>query len=420
VLQLASSVAVTNTSTTWPLPVIPATPRPELAWVSITGNPKLSGTLPRWSNALGLRGIDLSNNAFTGSLPDTWPKLTGVESISVAGNNRSGSISSAWARTPATSSLALLNISGNVGMKGCLLDAQGQPGTYFPFIDAKGTSLNCQKSKAAVAASSVPEPGWSPAACKVDGYSFRPQQLPSKWEQWQSVTLYTLHPKNTPKEVPLPLPTLAATKAACDALDACTMFTSDGYLIGVYRVSLDSASMQETLENERRLGPWQWKKMAYCRGKCCGTWVSSAVNTAALASNQTSQTREVSSDEELPRAGAYIGLLAYRLTEAAAKQCRAMQLGNINDVTASTCPKRCRVSCCTEAEQYMSDEPFLQCSEHECRLSCGFNLVQISGVSTPYTKKTVALYLAQKSKGKPPQTGGRRTDGPSKECTGLC
>jgi hypothetical protein len=369
--------------------------------------------------------IDLSNNALTGSIPDSWSKLAGVESISLAGNKFSGSVSSAWARTPATSSLALLNISGNVGMKGCLLDSRGKPGTYFPFIDARGTSLDCPKSRTAGAMANAPGPGWSPASCKVDKYSLRPQQLPNKWvEEWKSVTLYTLHPQNNRKEAPFSLPTLAATKAACDALDACVMFTSDGYLIGVYRQTSQTshvADLQAALHYESRLGPWQWRKMAYCSGKCCGTWVSGALNTTALASNQAVVTSNFTFEKELPAASESVGTAMAQLTVDAGKQCQAMRSGNIDVSTAITCPKRCRVGCCVEAEQWLSSKHFHQCSAHVCRLSCGFDLVEVRAVSAPFSKQTVALYLKQKSKGKAPPAGGRRKDGNSKGCTGsLC
>jgi hypothetical protein len=51
VLQIAYNLEVTNTSITGPLPSIPATPLPELGVLLITGNRKLSGTLPAsWSN----------------------------------------------------------------------------------------------------------------------------------------------------------------------------------------------------------------------------------------------------------------------------------------------------------------------------------------------------------------------------------
>uniref|UniRef100_A0A383W3C7 Leucine-rich repeat-containing N-terminal plant-type domain-containing protein n=1 Tax=Tetradesmus obliquus TaxID=3088 RepID=A0A383W3C7_TETOB len=436
VLQVAYTLEVTNTSIKGPLPPLPAAAaaqRKSLAWeVQITGNPKLSGTLPpSWGSALTLGTLDLSSNALTGTIPDAWSAAS-FERINLAGNKLAGSISRAWARSLGSSSLALLNVSGNAGMKGCLADAKGQPWESLPFVDARGTPLlDCIKRQPALTQFGTPQAGWSAGSCIVAGYAFQRRQLPAEleWQQEpdQRVLLYTIQPQNISAKTPSPLATLAETAAACDALDACVMFTSDGYLIGAYRPVEDVKVLTKLLEIEKRLGPWQWRAMRYCSGKCCGTWVSTGFDAASLAVAAVNQSQVQAGGStkasSAPPSGESALHDAYYSVDPSSERCAAMRAG---DASGFTCPPRCRVACCAKEDAphdlvSLSSHHFWQCSVQACLRSCGFQLIKAQAVSGPYTPKTVALYLAQKSKGMPAKTAGTSKSGGSKGCTGsLC
>lgn len=144
VLQVANTVEVTNTSITGPLPSIAAGAHTgafghPYAYMRISGNPKLSGTLPpSWGSVLRPFENDLSNNAPSGTILDTW-STPSIQRINLTGNKLSGSISRAWEKSPRNLSLRFLDVSGNAGMKGCLPEAKGQPWKYLPFINTHGT-----------------------------------------------------------------------------------------------------------------------------------------------------------------------------------------------------------------------------------------------------------------------------------------
>jgi hypothetical protein len=229
--------------------------------------------------------IDLSSNALTGTIPDTWAKVGALE-VNLAGNKLSGSISKAWATASFHSSR--LNVSGNAGMKGCLADVKGQPWESLPFIDASGTQLlDCIKRQPALTQFGAPQAGWSPASCDVAGYELKVRQLPTKlywqFDPDQRVLLRTIQPPDPSAKAPFPLATLAETAAACDALDECVMFTSDGYLVGAYRPVTDVTALPKMVELKKRLGRCQWRTMRYCSCKCCGTWVSTGFDAKTLA-----------------------------------------------------------------------------------------------------------------------------------------
>jgi hypothetical protein len=441
ILQVAKMVAVTNTSITGPLPSLPAAAgaQPVMAASSlrIIGNPNLSGTLPAsWVSALApatfiTPELDLSNNAFTGTIPAAWSTIN-AEQINLAGNKLSGDISRAWAREYGVNSLKLLNISGNAGMKGCLADAQGQPWESLPFIDARGTQLlDCIKRQPALTKFGSGMPGWSPASCGVAGYVLKARQLPielsSQRDVSQQVLLYTIKPPNAMSRESFGLGSLAETSAACDALDACVMFTSDGYLIGAYRSVTNVTELKKMLELEQQLGPWLWQPMTYCPGKCCGTWASTRFDTETLAAVGASTQAQPGSSQNAsalarPPGVASEGAFSPYGVDPSSERCAATRAGA---ASSFTCPPRCRVACCAEEGVYfavkMSNHPFWQCSVQACMRSCGFELTFTAAESVTYTQKIVALYLAQKSKGRPPKASGIRKTGGFGGCTGsLC
>jgi hypothetical protein len=110
VLQVAFEVTVTNTSVTGPLPSLPADEQSERtpSSMQISGNPKLSGTLPAsWPAALRRPTIDLSNNALIGTIPDSWASFN-WKRVNLSGNRLSGSIR-AWAQPFGTPSVLFLS-----------------------------------------------------------------------------------------------------------------------------------------------------------------------------------------------------------------------------------------------------------------------------------------------------------------------
>uniref|UniRef100_A0A383WGC8 Leucine-rich repeat-containing N-terminal plant-type domain-containing protein n=1 Tax=Tetradesmus obliquus TaxID=3088 RepID=A0A383WGC8_TETOB len=468
VLQVAYTVEVTNTSIMGPLPSLPAAAQSGAVAataqsVQITGNLKLSDTLPAsWGTALQLYTVNLSNNALAGTIPDAWSTSSTLQEINLSGNKLSGSISRAWARSASSSSLRLLNISGNVGMKGCLADAKGRPWESLPFIDASRTPLlDCLKLQPASQTS------WLPASCDVAGYTLKARQLPKELEKQpgsdQRVLLYTLQPptnNSAAAATPYPLATLAEAAAACDALDACVMFTSDGYLVGAARLVDDDSALREQLEMEKRLGPWQWQTMRYCSGKCCGTWVSAGFDAASLAVAAVESRVQVGnharyvaaqppgSQALVPPPGAGTESDDFNLYESvrpSSKRCSALRA---NDVSSFTCPPRCRVACCAKEDAQdgstvrMSNQHFRQCSAQACSRSCRFQdeaietvaappapsgQPTVAPVSAPHQERVVALYLAQKKKtrangvGAPGKSPVPRKSGGSGRCAGsLC
>uniref|UniRef100_A0A383W2K4 Uncharacterized protein n=1 Tax=Tetradesmus obliquus TaxID=3088 RepID=A0A383W2K4_TETOB len=321
-------------------------------------------------------------------------------------------------------------------MEGCLADAVGQPWQSLPFIDASGTLLlDCIKRQPALTQFGAPQAGWSAAACNVAGYQFKERQLPTEhgasvyWhtEHDQRVQLYTLQPPGTSSKTPFPLATQAATAAACDALDACVMFESDGFLIGAYRPVNDVAALPKMLEAEKQKGPWQWRTMRYCSGKCCGTWMSTGFDAASLAAlpsqvqpgGSTGALTTISLPGGSPEPDASP---AYAVNPSS-KRCAALRAG---DISSFTCPARCRVACCAQDDAEgglieLSEHRFQQCSIQACKRSCGFQLTTVPAVSGPFSPQVVALYLAQKSRGKPGTAAGTRKSDGSGGCTGsLC
>jgi hypothetical protein len=111
------------------------------------------------------------------------------------------------------------------------------------------------------------------------------------------------------------------------------------------------------------------------------------------------------------------------------KHCSATRAG---DVSSFTCPQGCRVACCAQEDAEYNKvqmshpffcHPFWRCSVQACSRSCGFKLVIILRDTGPYTQRTVAIYLAQKSRGKPVNAAATRKGGGSGSgcCTGsLC
>mgnify|MGYP001806711700 CR=1 FL=1 len=111
-----------------------------------------------------------------------------------------------------------------------------------------------------------------PAECDVAGFVLKWQQLPQRRLSSQAeAVLHTLQIDSTANL--RQAPNLAATAAACKRNTSCVMFTSDGFLIGVYRTAHTLGEFNATAVREGP-GPLLWVPMLYCSGLCCGTWVS--------------------------------------------------------------------------------------------------------------------------------------------------
>lgn len=274
------------------------------------------------------------------------------------------------------------------------------------------------------------------------GYELKPRQLPTELKQQNDplglaprVLLYTIQPPNQPAKSPVPLATLSATAAACDAMDACVMFTSDGYLVGAYRPVRDVTDLPQMLQVERRLGPWQWRPMRYCAGSCCGTWLSTSFDAKSLdvpatkAQAQAGRAVNAPASTAPPGGGAESDVPRLYGVDGLGEDCAAMRAGQ---VSSSTCPTHCQVACCAleDADRsgyvQMLRHRFWQCSELTCaEASCGFQfgpaVVPFAGSS--YTRIT-AVYAAQKSSKQPAQpskAAATRRSGGSGVCTGsLC
>lgn len=304
-------------------------------------------------------------------------------------------------------------------MAGCLTDAIGQPWELLPVIDARGTPQpGCLEQQPALTQFGAPQmqDAWSPASCAVAGYELEVRQSPTEWNWIQRLTLYTILPPNAATKTPFPLASLAQTATACDALDACVMFTSDGYLIGAYRYATNITVMTELLEAEKRVGPWQWRTMHYCPGECCGTWVSTGYSTTplavAVAQSHTPASSAMGAFTEPSGGPGLIGLV-----DSSMERCAELRAGV---VSSFSCPQRCRVACCAEADvqhlsagmiptaPMVSSKYFAQCSVGACSKSCGFPILQqVVAAQAQVSIVSVAgqAYLAHMSRGQAARAG---------------
>lgn len=140
-----------------------------------------------------------------------------------------------------------------------------------------------------MAAENHEDPPAAPA-CDVPGFTFHPDQVPdlvtpsadsqTGLRPYNPIELYTLLPPAADDEtispghirIAAPLPNMAETLAACEANTSCGLFTSDGYIIGAYKMSVPEGSTPAQAEGESDIIDWQ--PMHYCTWTCCGTWVA--------------------------------------------------------------------------------------------------------------------------------------------------
>lgn len=121
-LKKLEEVLMTNTNVEGPLPDV-FDGLVSLKKIDFRGNLKLGGPLPRTLGKCDkLESIDLSYNAFTGSIPEEWCK--GSREIDVGSNRLSGLVPAAFFTMPR----AAYNFQGSCyQLDGCLLDVSNAP-----------------------------------------------------------------------------------------------------------------------------------------------------------------------------------------------------------------------------------------------------------------------------------------------------
>jgi hypothetical protein len=223
--------------------------------------------------------------------------------------------------------------------------------------------------------------------CEVPGYVYKPGQLPFSNKGIEVVTLQ-LSPKRGSREL----------AAACTAVQACVMFTTDGYLLSL-KTPGPGANDSTSGGTPPKLIPPTWDA-AGCEldaskrtSSCCGTYVAQdSTYTISLVRQGKATTTGPLTDEQSPR------LLAFSSRRERLQAC---------DALVSTpwdwpdCPASCRVGCCAPrllqnsrlgegpdcaalaagkpsppgtilSPEYLTLAPHEQCREEPCMDACGF------------------------------------------------
>jgi len=233
------------------------------------------------------------------------------------------------------------------------------------------------------------QPGWSPKSCKVVGFSLNTKQLPQKIPNGDKAALKL---RTLPGQAGYdPLPSLEATAAACRSNPECVMFTSDGYLLSVYRTPASVASVNEQIKKERQgTGALAWAPMDFCSGFCCGTWVADGLLQQLLtpASGRPEAADSIGSPGEgttCPNDNVFMD--PNKMGPFCSKQSGAQtlqwmqQLAQATNVTlppfkggprgvGEKCTQRCRVACCARFAAGISD--FDKYYFNQCTDSCGY------------------------------------------------
>jgi hypothetical protein len=163
------------------------------------------------------------------------------------------------------------------------------------------------------------------------------------------------------------------------------MFTSDGFLIGVYRTADTIKAFNDAIERDQQAGgPLLWVPMQYCAGRCCGTWVAEGLEQQLMTpakdvSNlQEVQQQEIAADESASE--------QYKFDADVMRQfCSHENLSSVIQIPTGAlaaqqqCPRRCQVARCAEfatrkrpegATRFDSRNDFDQCASNPCALGC--------------------------------------------------
>lgn len=285
--------------------------------------------------------------------------------------------------------------------------------------------LHCHDVQAAFAAATQ-------AGCSIPGFIFKQNQVPAATDPpfdpdsasgllINPVHLYTLPYKRGGggSQAPKPFADISATAAACTANAACGMFTSDGYIIGAYRTSVEA---QYTEKGSTEADILTWQPMYYCTWPCCGTWVADGLKTKLLQPVPLTPSQGVESltSDQLPEDtdSGYTMNSRYLLRDVCASQPNA----------SDTCPLRCIVACCKQIasndlhHDHMGKYHFSQCSGTVCH-GCEFYETSVapSNVETILMRPFVRE-VSQQSAGVPQRTkSGCKHDGsPRRGVPTLC
>jgi hypothetical protein len=262
------------------------------------------------------------------------------------------------------------------------------------------------------------------AECDVAGFMLRKQQLPRAFPQDSSPHAAVLHTLQIDETASLrEAPNVAATAAACMRNEACVMFTSDGFLIGVYRSAGTVDDFNAAIAREQQGGgALSWVPMQYCAGRWCGTWVATELE-------QQLQT-QAASDSDLQVAS--LGDLAI-----ANDQTRNDEFTFVDDVMvrfcalvkASTfapaagalllpqqrCPRHCQVACCAlfarGSHQFDSHNEFEQCAPNPCARGCSLpgNSTALIGQGQSYRAAEVGPNVLKRQYVRAASVQGART-----------
>jgi hypothetical protein len=231
----------------------------------------------------------------------------------------------------------------------------------------------------------------------MTGFVLKAQQLPRALSSPDAAVLYTLHDADTAGQAVTPNATAAA--AACIRNAACVMFTSDGFLIGVYRAAKRLLDYNAAIAREQQGGgPLLWVPMQYCAGRCCGTWVADGLEQQLLTPAANDSSVGVASSVDLNIDDTAIHVYSFN----AGVMARFCALTNASSVAPAQaiqqqqCPRRCKVACCAKfangSMNFDGHNDFEQCAPNPCAHGCSSpSGVIAAAVGTPHALEPPAV-----------------------------
>eukprot|EP00775_Hariotina_reticulata_P010006 gene10006-10160_t len=87
------------------------------AW-NLGANGMIGGLPQQWATGMdSLRGVNITDNSLSGSLPEEWANMTSLQALSMGSNRLTGSIPATWAKL---TNLYVVNVTRNEGICGVL------------------------------------------------------------------------------------------------------------------------------------------------------------------------------------------------------------------------------------------------------------------------------------------------------------
>lgn len=186
------------------------------------------------------------------------------------------------------------------------------------------------------------------------------------------------------------------------------MFTSDGFLIGAYRVPpINASQWQEIAKIEKQQGWVTWKPMAYCSGSCCGTYMVQKLNLSIQSSQLAQVAEQPVMEVPDPGRSAPVVLAELTPTSTCTFVLSPVVLSSfqwdwgynasmlvINSTKLLNCPQRCKVGCCALVSTHQSkdsrelsvewgdslDPGLHQCNRALCE-DCGFDATSVASTN---------------------------------------